>query len=250
MERFNLGTVFGTGFRVWFRNPIFLVITAIVYAPFLIWAVVIVNRDRPIADLQADLQSLGNASMLLVPLLNILVSSALVYGVVMELKGEHASPFRCLGTGLARFFPVLGVAILTILAIVGGLLLLIVPGLIVATMLYVTTEVAVLERPGVFGALARSRELTAGRRWEIFAVLFFLWLIDAGLSKGIELLMAQPAELSEDGFRALVQRFIYIDLGRAVVVGSLSAVMSASAYYYLRLEKEGTGADELGRIFE
>jgi hypothetical protein len=250
MKRFSLGRVLGTGFRVWLRNLVpFLLITTIIYAPFLIWALSIVHGDATIQTRSADLERLASASVVLVPLLNILVSSGLVYGVVMELKGEHASLFRCLGTGLARFFPVLGVALLTMLAVAGGLIFLIVPGLIVLCMLYVSTEVAVLERPGLIGALSRSRELTAGHRWEIFAILFLLGFMNFVLSKVIETLMLNT-QLSATTFHEFVRRYVYIDLGRAVLMGSLSAVMASSAYYHLRLEKEGTSADELSRVFE
>lgn len=250
MERFSLGKVIGTGFRVWFRNLVpFLLITAFIYAPFLIWALSIVHGDASDEQRSANLETLASASVGLVPLLNILVSSGLVYGVVMELKGEHASLFRCLGTGLARFFPVLGVALLTMLAVAGGLILLIVPGLIVMCMLYVTTEVAVLERPGLLGALARSRELTAGHRWEIFAILFLIGLMNYVLSKAIETITVNTG-LAATTVEELVQRYVYIDLGRAVVMGSLTSVMSAAAYYHLRREKEGTSADELSRVFE
>ena len=52
---------------------------------------------------------------LLTVVLNILVSSALTYGVVMELQGRRASIGACISTGLVRFFPTLGVAILSLL---------------------------------------------------------------------------------------------------------------------------------------
>ncbi|HWU90063.1 MAG TPA: hypothetical protein VN253_22525 [Kofleriaceae bacterium] len=251
MEQFSLGKVLGTGFRVWFRNLVpFLAITTIIYAPFLIWALMIVHGNPPMETLGKDLQRLNSASLVLVPLLNILVSSALVYGVVMELKGEHASMFRCLGTGLSRFFPVLGVTLLTMLAVIGGALLLIVPGLIIACMLYVTTGVAVLERPGLFGALARSSALTAGHRWAIFGLLLILSVINYVLTKGTGHLFVLSPQMTETEVRELVQRYIHVDLARAVLVGSLSSVMSSSAYYYLRLEKEGTSAGELARVFE
>jgi len=247
MERFSLGKVLGTGFRMWFRNLVpFLLITTIIYAPYAIWVVVTVQGQPS----PAELKQIGWATMILVPLLNILVSSALVYGVVMELKGEHASMLDCLGTGLARFFPVLGVAILTMLAIGGGLLLLLVPGLIVTCVLYVTTQVAVLERPGLFGALSRSSELTRGYRWQIFALVLIIGVINYAISKGMETLMMDELRQGTDDVYGVIRRFLYIDLGHSILMGSLAAVMSSSAYYHLRLEKEGTSASELGRVFE
>jgi uncharacterized membrane protein len=156
----------------------------------------------------------------------------------------------CLTTGLGRFFPVLGVAILTMLAIAGGLLLFIVPGLIVTCVLYVTTQVAVLERPGVFGALSRSSELTRGHRWQIFAIVLLVWLLNYAVSELMQVLMVDELQRAEADLYAVLRRYFYLDLGRTVLMGSLSSVMASSAYYYLRLEKEGTSADELSRVFE
>ena len=42
----------------------------------------------------------------------ILVVQTFAYGVVMELKGQHAGMGATLSKGFSRFFPVLGVAIL------------------------------------------------------------------------------------------------------------------------------------------
>jgi uncharacterized membrane protein len=247
MERFGLGKVMGTGFRVWLRNLVpFLLITTVIYVPYVIWVVLTVQGEPT----YEELRRIGWSTVIVVPLLNILVSSALVYGVVMELKGQRASMLDCLTTGLGRFFPVLGVAILTMLAIAGGLLLFIVPGLIVTCVLYVTTQVAVLERPGVFGALSRSSELTRGHRWQIFAIVLLVWLLNYAVSELMQVLMVDELQRAEADLYAVLRRYFYLDLGRTVLMGSLSSVMASSAYYYLRLEKEGTSADELSRVFE
>jgi hypothetical protein len=148
MHRFRLGTVLGTGFRIWLRNaPSFLLITAILLSPFLIWAV-----------------------------FTILASTGLVYGVVKELSGEHAPFLRCFGAGLARFVPALGAALAATIAVIAGLIAWMVPGVIAMCMLYVTAQAAVLERAGTFGALARSYALTRGHRVEIFAILLLFWV--------------------------------------------------------------------------
>ena len=51
-------------------------------------------------------------------------------------------------------------------------------------------------------------------------------------------------------FGAIMRRAIYMHVSLSIVVSSLGAVMSSVAYYFLRSEKEGTTADELGRVFE
>jgi hypothetical protein len=111
----------------------------------------------------------------------------------------------------------------------------------------------VLERPGITGALGRSRELTQGHKLEIFGLLFVIGIINFALSYLAQDFIVQVddiASMSEGSIYALIRRAIYVQLALNVIIGSLGGVMQAVAYYYLRNEKEGTSATELGRIFD
>lgn len=251
-NRFGIGSVLGTGFKIWFKNFLpFMLITTLIYAPLLIWGVSVVQGELDLFKLK-KIVDFATYSAGVILLLNIFVSAALTYGVVMELQGQHASIGACIATGLVRFFPVLGVALLSALAVAGGFLALIVPGIIVFCMLYVATQASVLERPGLIGALKRSRELTAGHRMEIFGLLFILGLINWGLQKVVEAVMlpdaGNPAIFDETLKR--IPTYMYVDLARSIIVGSLGSVMAAVTYFQLRNEKEGTSANELARVFE
>ena len=247
-NRFSVGAVLGTGFKIWFKNlPAFLLITIVVYVPMIIWGVSIAQGDLNLEKIEA----FDKYSGIIVMLLNIFTAAAITYGVVMELQGQHAGIGACFATGLARFFPVLGVAILSGLAIGAGFLLLIIPGIIVYCMLYVSTPAAVLERPGITGALSRSRELTQGHKLEIFGLLFLIGLINVGISLlAQELIVKADSVDSFDNIQSIIRRYIYVQLVLNVIISSLGGVMQAVAYYYLRNEKEGTSASELGRIFD
>ena len=71
-----------------------------------------------------------------------------------------------------QIFPVLLVAAaLSGLAVVFGLLLLIVPGVVVALALTLVTQVMVVENPGPMAALQRSYELTNGHKMQIFFIM-------------------------------------------------------------------------------
>jgi hypothetical protein len=236
---FGIGNVLGTGFRIWAKNFIpFMVITALIYSPVLLW-----NFSALQSSSLAELVRTFQYSSGIMALLNIMVSAALTYGVVMELQGQRASVGACIGTGLTRFFPVLGVAILAAICVGLGTLLLVIPGIIVFCMLYVSTQAAVLERPGVMGALSRSRELTRGHKMEIFGLLFILGLLSVGLQ-----LVVGRITMPTDGEH--FGRYIMSLLVEQMVVGSISAVMASVAYYFLRAEKEGTSASELAAIFD
>jgi hypothetical protein len=252
-NRFSVGAVLGTGFKIWFKNlPAFLLITIVVYVPMIIWGVSIAQGTIDLENLAA-IERFDRYGSIVMMLLNIFAAAAITYGVVMELQGHHAGIGACFATGLARFFPVLGVAVLSGLAIGGGFLLLIIPGIIIYCMLYVSTPAAVLERPGITGALSRSRELTQGHKLEIFGLLFVVGIVNFALSYLAQDLLVDAEGLtsfSEEAVSSLIRRAIYVQLALNVIIGSLGGVMQAVAYYYLRNEKEGTSADELARVFD
>lgn len=249
---FGVGNVLATGFRIWIKNFVpFMLITALIYSPMLIWGISGVQGeitpDR-FMSIARKLEYVGGLTMLL----NVLVSSALTYGVVMELQGQRASIGACITTGLVRFFPTLGVALLSILCIAGGVILLFVGSIVFACMLYVATPAAVLERPGVLGALKRSRELTRGHKLEIFGLLFLLGLLGFGVTKlcqSVALPYLSDAGHLDETLRGL-PKYMYLNLAQQMVLGSLGAVMASVAYYFLRAEKEGTSTSELAAVFD
>jgi hypothetical protein len=241
-KAFGIGRVLGTGFRVWAKNFLpFMVITALVYSPVLIWKVSVVHGTLTDERVQATIRAIRYGAGLTM-MLNIIVSAALTYGVVMELQGQRASIGACITTGIVRFFPALGVALLTMLCVTGGCFLLVIPGLVMMCMLYIATQCSVLERPGVMGALRRSRELTQGHKLEIFGLLMILGGLNYGLQHLVETVM-----LTE---RDDLPGYVYAVMVQEMVVGSISAVMASVAYYFLRAEKEGTSAAELAAIFD
>ena len=118
---FGIGNVLATGFRIWVKNFVpFMLITALIYSPVLIWGISSVAGATTAQSLDHAAKYLPFVLFLTLPL-NILVSAALTYGVVMELQGQRASIGACISTGVVRFFPSLGVGLLSFLCILGGL---------------------------------------------------------------------------------------------------------------------------------
>lgn len=120
----------------------------------------------------------------------------------------------------------LGIAgILAALAITIGLILLIVPGLVLATLWALIVPVIMLEGANVGRAFGRSRELVRGNGWSVFGliVLVILILMVAGIVVGIALFPLP------DGIEPYV---------RSVVSNTLTAPFVALAltlaYYRLR----------------
>lgn len=75
--------------------------------------------------------------------------------------------------------PLIGVGILAGIAIAIGFVLLVVPGLILLTIWAVVAPVIVIERKGVIDSFGRSRELVRGNGWQVFGVIFVVFLITA-----------------------------------------------------------------------
>ena len=99
------------------------------------------------------------------------------------------------------FWPLAAVSILVGLGIAVGFILLIIPGLILMVIWSVVAPVTVLERPGVFAAFGRSRELVRGNGWNVFGVIVVVFLSVVVVSVAAGLLAGSLGSVG----RALVQ---------------------------------------------
>ncbi len=108
--------------------------------------------------------------------------SVLYQGMVVELVQDVQDGRREHSVGgLMRsvepvLLPLMGVSILFAIGLTIGFILLIIPGLILLVMWAVVAPVTVLERPGVFAAFGRSRELVRGNGWNVFGVIVIVAL--------------------------------------------------------------------------
>lgn len=112
----------------------------------------------------------------------------LVRGRTPSIVGDLLYPFR-------RPLPVIGVAVLYALAVVGGLALLLVPGIVIALTFYYAGVALVDRHLGVLEAFRESSRLTRGHRPPLLLVLLFFILADAVL-KGPALLVGPAAGLA------------------------------------------------------
>ena len=129
------------------------------------------------------------------------------------------------------FWRLLGVSLLFGLGVGIGFILLIIPGLILIVIWSVVAPVMVLERPGVFAAFGRSRELVRGNGWNVFGVLVvvFVAVVAVSLIAGLA-----TSSLGSVG-RALVQWLV--DAGLA----PLTALSASVLYFALRNDLTGRG---------
>jgi hypothetical protein len=121
--------------------------------------------------------------------------------------------------------PLIGAGILSGIAIAIGMFLLIVPGLILLTIWAVIAPVIVVERSGVIGAFGRSRELVRGNGWQVFGVIFVVFLISAAV--GIVLGAIGVAISDALGMR------IVVNLVGSTITAPIGALAAATIYFRL-----------------
>jgi hypothetical protein len=123
---------------------------------------------------------------------------ALVQGGLVDIvRGLHADgdDDPSLGQVLARASTRLGrlvaVSLLSGIGIALGLLLLVVPGLVLATRWAVAVPVAMLEDASARVALKRSREIVRGNEWRVLRVVIVSGILTAGAALLFSLLSAR-----------------------------------------------------------
>lgn len=240
-REFRVGGVLSNAFSIFFRNLLpFGFLALVVSLPVFVLRLVLTETDPTALAAQAQAFTPTLILSVLQFLLSYLVTAGLVYGTIQDLRGQRATIGQCLARGLAVLIPTFVVAILVGLMVVLGLVLMIVPGIIVVLMLWVAIPVAVIERPGVFRSLGRSRELTKGSRWKLLGVTLVVAVASFASSWVVGVALAP------------VGNMVVSAVGNLVVEAAFSAlwaVTSAVSYYALRTAKEGVDIEEIAAVF-
>lgn len=122
-------------------------------------------------------------------------------------------------------WPLIGATFLAVLGIMGGLVLLIVPGLYLFTIWAVLAPVIVVERRRVFDAFGRSRQLVRGNGWPTLGVMAIAFLIGAVI--GVSL--TQLAHTLVDGE---IVRIVFTVLAQTVTA-PIEALVASVLYFRL-----------------
>lgn len=171
--------------------------------------------------------------------LGMLFSGALTAGAIQHLAGRRPTVGGMVGA-MARRVPALVVAgTLTILAVYGGMLLLIVPGIMWGLAFSLSTAVVMAEPLGAVASMKRSAGLAKGSRWTLlglFLVCGLVTLVPNVLAWGLGTLVPVLGGT--------------ITIATGVCLGPLFYTAPAVAYHDLRVAKEGARTEELARVFE
>jgi hypothetical protein len=216
-QRLDVGGVIGRVWRIYVdQAPVLMPAAAVVFVIEGIGAALLIST--------------GSVAGALLAAVITIVAQVLFTGMVVELVADVQDGRRDSSPGqlLRAVTPVLGqlvlVGLVAGIAIVVGFAVLIVPGLILLTLWAVFVPVILIERAPGLSALGRSRELVRGNGWQVFGVLFVLYVLVS-----IVILVADSAADSASTGVGIV---VHVVLG--VLAAPLNALAAAVLYFDLR----------------
>jgi hypothetical protein len=165
----------------------------------------------------------------------LVLAGAITRAVAAEAAGQDPGVEESYRFGFHRFWSVLGVSLLVGLAVVGGLILFIIPGIWIGIRLAVSTEALVVEGRRPTEAMGRSWALVGGHWWHAFGTL-----VVGGLLTGlVNALITSPFNQTSWFLQAVVAAIAtVITLPYGTLVGVL-------LYLDLRARKEQLTLDRL-----
>ncbi len=259
-RRFTVGGVVSKTMAVWWKHlGAFTLMSVVTNAPLALGFAALMWRTFQLsppnsgrAPSPAEFVSIGIAflgGLLLTMVLTAVQTGAITYATVRHLQGTRARLAEMLGVAFRRVLPVVAVSFLLGFGVLGGTLLLFVPGVMFLVAASVVMPAAVVERPGILASFSRSFALTRGNRWGLFAaglvVFVILWvfslIIQLGATIGVTLALGPE--------RGPLAAMAVSQLGNAFF-SAIPLVAVSVAYHDLRVAKEGVDTASLAAVFE
>jgi hypothetical protein len=250
----GIGEILSTAFQFYQRHwRTLLAIAAVVVVPFTLLQYLLGDQVRTRGEESANgvvietaTWAVGIAGLVtaLAGLLMFLVlTGAITRAVAAEVAGEDPGVEQSYRFGFHRIWSVLLVSVLVGLATVGGLILLIIPGIYIGVRLAVSIEALVVEGRRGTQAMGRSWELVGGHWWHAFATLLVAWLLIgvlnavitapfSGAGWFVQAVAAAVATVVTLPYGVLVGVLLYLDLRarkESLTLESLRADLQASA---------------------
>src|ERR687891_676417 len=229
----GVGEILVDAFEVYRRHwQNLIAIVAVVVVPLTILQVVLV--DAFIDDVQV--QELPDGTVQVTGDVGSAVAGGIVVALVSTLAFLVLTVAETYRYGFARLGSILLVAVLVVLAVIGGFILLIIPGFIVLTRLWVSMPAVVIEDRRGREALKRSWNLVTGYGWPVFGAIIVSGLLTGLLSSLLTAVF--PDNLAGQAIGQTIA---------TILTTPYSALVGILIYFSLRVRKEGYGIEDLER---
>ena len=170
-------------------------------------------------------------------IINAVLQAAIMRGAAQGSIGDAVDIDASYKWGFARFGSVLLISILVGLAVLGGFILLIIPGIIFMVMFAVAIPALVVENLRGTDAMSRSWNLVKGNFWHALGLIIVAGIITAVVG-GI--VGAIGGAISDNWFVAWIFQAI-----AQIVTAPFAAIVSVLLYLDLRARREALTADGL-----
>lgn len=245
-EGFRAGLVLGKSVAIYERSiGKYLIFGAVIALPELLSGL---GHRAQISHLEIFAKGVDNGARitdasytLLGILLLALCELAMTYGVLRDVRGRSWEVGTSVGKGLARALPVIAASLCATLLTGIGAILLILPGLIILSALFVVVPVCTIERLGPIRSLGRSWELTRGHRWHTFGIYLVPLLVVGAASAFFQ---GIGSDLGGTTGSAIAGYMV------SAVIGPYQAIANIVTYQELRTAKEGLDIDQLVAVFD
>jgi hypothetical protein len=247
---FRIGKVFSRAWSVFSRNFVtFMVVIGVANLPSLFLPQPSLGTPGSPAE---NLNLTFFVVLLLVIVLSTLGQAMVLYGAFQDMRGRPVSLADCFKVALRRVFPIIGLTITVVVALMFAAILLVFPAVMLAMMWFVATPVCVVEQLGPFRSMGRSRELTKGHRWRLFGLVLLILIpvLIVGAIVGVTLVTAGAS-----GFLSL-NAVLASSLGKLIGLvwkaawGAFFAAVIAMTYHDLRVAKEGLTTEQIAAVFD
>lgn len=207
------------------------------------------NEDRTAKPVPALFGWLGMIIASLLALIGGLLSQAALTKSISEVyMGREITVGQAYSAIFPRFLSLLAAAILVAIVVWLGFLLLVVPGVIFALWLYVTTPSIVVENCSATEGMSRSKALVSGNLGKVFAVglvaVLITWIIAIPLSFVGEV-AARTLFVHNLVLGTSVKEIL--NVLAHILATPIAAAASILVYYDLRIRKEGFDLEMLAK---
>ena len=168
-----------------------------------------------------------------------LAAAACFRAVSSTYLGQMPTWQASLSFAATRMLPLLGLSVLYFLGVIGGTILLIIPGIWLSVAWSLGYPALLSEGIGPAAALGRSFRLVRGRWWATFAALLVMYLIVAVISGILGLVVGATLVAAIDSEVVAAVLLTMVNIISSLITLPLFAAVLTIIYFDLRVRKEG-----------